>query len=52
MNLSLIQSVVPDYLSSARVVHLFKKSDKKEVGNHRPVSFVTIISTGFLKELS
>ena len=47
MNSYLIQSVVPDYLNSARVVPLFKKSGKKEVGNHRPVSILTIISKVF-----
>ena len=38
INLSLIQGVVPDDLKSARVVPLFKKHDKTEVGNYRPVS--------------
>ena len=38
INLSLLQGVVPDDLKSARVVPLFKKSDKTEVGNYRPVS--------------
>ena len=33
INLSLIQGVVPDNLKSARVVPLFKKSGKTEVGN-------------------
>ena len=44
IKLSLIQGVVPDDLKSARVVPLFKKSDKTEVGNYRPVSILTIIS--------
>ena len=43
INLSLIQGVVPDDLKSARAVPLFKKSDKTEVGNYRPVSILTII---------
>ena len=38
INLSIIQGVVPDDLKSARVVPLFKKNDKTEVGNYRPVS--------------
>ena len=46
INLSLIQGV-PDDLKSARVVPLFKKSDKKEVGNYRPVSIWMIISKVF-----
>ena len=46
-NLSLIQGVVPDDLKSARVVPLFRKSDKTEIGNYRPVSILTIISKVF-----
>ena len=38
INISLIQGVVPDDLKSARVVPLFKKNDKTEVGYYRPVS--------------
>ena len=44
INLSLIQGVVPDDLKSARVVPLFKKNDKTEEGNYRPVSILIIIS--------
>ena len=47
INLSLNQSVVPDDSKSARVVPLFKKSDKTEVGYYRPVSILTIISKVF-----
>ena len=36
VNLSIIQGVVPDDLKTARVVPLFKKNDKTEVGNYRP----------------
>ena len=38
INLSLIEGSVPDSLKSARVIPLFKKNDKTEVGNYRPVS--------------
>ena len=38
LNLSLIQGKVPDELKNARVVPLFKKSDRLSVGNYRPVS--------------
>ena len=38
INLSLIQGIVPDDLKSARAVPIFKKNDKTEVGNYRPVS--------------
>ena len=48
INLSLIQGVAPDdFFKSARVVPLFKKNDKTEVGNYRPVSILTIISKVF-----
>ena len=43
INLSLIQGTIPDDLKSARVVPLFKKNDRTEVGNYRPVSILTII---------
>ena len=35
INLSLIQGTVPDDMKSARIVPLFKKSDKTEVRNYR-----------------
>ena len=46
INLSMITSVVPDDLKSARVVPLLKKSDKTETGNYtyRPVSVLNIVS--------
>ena len=47
INLSLIQGILPDDLKSARVVPLFKKNDKTEVGNYRPVSILSIISKVF-----
>ena len=43
INLSIIQGVVSDDLKSAMVVPLFKKNDKTEVGNYRPVSILSII---------
>ena len=47
INLSIIQGVVPDDLKSARVVPLFKKNGKTEVGNYQPVSILSIISKVF-----
>ena len=44
INLSIIQGVVPDDLKSARVVPLYKKNDKTEVSNYRPVSILSIVS--------
>jgi len=36
--------VVPDDLMSARVVPIYKKSYKTDVGNYRPVSILSILS--------
>ena len=47
VNLSIIQGVVPDDLKLARVVPLYKKSDKTDVSNYRPVSILSIISKVF-----
>ena len=47
INLSLIQGIVPDDLKSARVVLIFKKHDKTEVVNYRPVLILSIISKVF-----
>lgn len=47
VNLSVIQGVVPDDLKSARVVPLYKKNDKTDVGNYRPVSILSIVSKVF-----
>jgi len=44
VNLSIIQGAVPNELKSARVVPLFKKNDKTEVGNYRPVSILCVLS--------
>ena len=47
VNLSIIQGSVPDDLKSARVIPLYKKGDKTEVGNYRPVSVLSILSKVF-----
>ena len=52
INLSLLQGVVPDDLKSARVVPLFKKNDKIEVENYRPVSVLGIVSKVFERDVS
>ena len=44
INLSIIQGSVPDDLKSARVVPLYKKNDKTDVGNYRPVSILSVVS--------
>ena len=43
LSLVLLQRVVPDYLKSARVVFLYKKSDKTAVGNYRYVSISRVV---------
>ena len=45
--MSLIQDIVPDDLKAARVVPIFKKNDKTEVENYRPLSILSIISKVF-----
>ena len=47
VNLSIIQDLVPDNLKLAQVVPLYKKSDKTDVSNYRPVSILSIISKVF-----
>ena len=47
VNLSIIQGSVPVELKYARVIPLYKKNDKTEVGNYRPVSILSIISKIF-----
>ena len=42
-NLSVIQGAVPDDLKSARVVPFFKKNDKTEVSNYRPVYILCVL---------
>jgi hypothetical protein len=44
VNLSINLGDVPKELKTARVVPLFKKNDKTEAGNYRPVSILSIIS--------
>ena len=45
--MSLLQGVVPEDLKSARVVPLYKKSDKTAVGNYRPVYNLSVVSKIF-----
>ena len=44
INLSIEQNVVPNDLKSARVIPLFKKNNRYEVGNYRPVSVLSVVS--------
>jgi len=44
VNLSIKQGAVPNDFKSARIVPLFKKNHKAEVGNYRPVSILCVLS--------
>lgn len=44
LNLSIITGIVPDDLKSARVVPFYKKNNKTEPGNYRPVSILSVVS--------
>lgn len=44
VNLSISTGIVPGELKLARVKPLYKKNNRKEVGNYRPVSILCIIS--------
>ena len=47
LNLSLSQSTVPKAFKEARVVPLYKKGGRGEVGNYRPVSILPVVSKTF-----
>ena len=44
INLSIEQNVVANDLKNARVVPLFKKNKRSEVGNYRIVSVLSVVS--------
>ncbi len=44
INLSIYHSKVPKDLKSAKVVPLYKKNSKTDVGNYRPVSILPVVS--------
>ena len=43
-NLSIEKNIFPKDLKNARVVPLFKKSKRSEVGDYRPVSVLSVVS--------
>ena len=47
INLSLSQGIFPSDMKRARVIPLFKKSSRSDVGNYRPVSILSAISKVF-----
>ena len=44
VNLSLAKGQVPPCLKNAKVVPLFKKGNRSDVGNYRPVSILPVLS--------
>ena len=44
VNLSLAKGEVPEILKQAKVLPLFKKGARDEVGNYRPVSILPVLS--------
>ena len=46
-NISISKGVFPDKLKIARVVPIFKKSNKKDVSNYRPISTISVFSKLF-----
>ena len=43
-NLSLSSGIVPDSMKIAKVIPLFKKGDKEDINNYRPISLLSTIS--------
>ena len=43
-NLSINQGIVPDKLKIAKVIPIFKKNERHEAGNYRPISLLSIIN--------
>ena len=44
INLSFSTGIVPDQLKLAKVIPVFKKKDKQDPGNYRPISLLSIIN--------
>ena len=47
INISLMNGLVPDEFKTARVVPLYKKDDRNQEGNYRPVSILPVVSKIF-----
>ena len=50
-NLSLLNGVVPEGMKIAKVIPLYKKGDKLDVNNYRPISLLTTLSKILEKKL-
>ena len=46
-NKSLSQGAVPDKLKVAKVVHVYKKDDNKNISNYRPIALLPIFFLRF-----
>ena len=44
INLSFSTGIVPEQLKLAKVIPVFKKNDKQDPGNYRPISLLSIIN--------
>ena len=47
INISLATGLVPNYMKIAKVIPIYKKGEKVDVSNHRPISLLTSISKIF-----
>ena len=52
LNLSIKQGLYPDNLKKAKVTPIFKKGDKSDPNNYRPISVLPVISSIFERHIS
>ena len=52
LNLSIQEGIYPEMLKKSKVTHIFKKSDKFDSNNYRPMSVLPIISYKFEMHIS
>ena len=49
MNLAMTLGIFPEKLKLSKVIHLFKKGNKLDVNNYRPISILTCFTNSFEK---